>query len=823
MKRNVRTGLEAPEIKRDILDNLFYLLGKFPEVATRNDWYLAVAYTVRDRLLDRWVQTAHQYYEHRVRTVSYLSAEFLMGPQLGMNLQRLHSEDSFRRAVEELGVNLDELIEHEEEPGLGTGGLGRLAACFMESMATLQVPAIGYGIRYEFGIFDQEISDGWQCEVADPWLRLGNPWEIARPDLRFDVKFGGHVEPYRDTGGRYCARWIPDQTVQGTPYDTAILGFGIQTANLLRLWKAEAKRSFDFRLFNAGDYYGAVHEKVDSENISKVLYPNDDPAQGRELRLKQQYFFVSCSLQDMIRLYLQREETLHEFHSKFAVQLNDTHPSLAIPELMRLLVDDHCMDWETAWDITQRTFSYTNHTLLSEALERWPLPLIARVLPRHLEIIYEINRRFLDEVRVRFPGDDGKVRRLSLIDETGERYVRMAHLACVGSHAINGVAELHTRLLEEEVVPDFFDIMRQKFSNKTNGVSHRRFLLLSNPQLARLITEVIGPDWIGNLDELKKLESFASDSSFREQWHQVKQANKVQLAGHIERVTGIVVDPSSIFDVHVKRIHEYKRQHLNLLHVVTLYNRLKHNSSLDITPRTVIFAGKAAPGYFIAKLIIKLINSVADTVDRDPDIRGRLKVVFIPDFNVQNAQRIYPAADLSEQISTAGKEASGTGNMKMSMNGALTIGTLDGANIEIREEVGAENFFLFGMTAQEAEDRWNRGYQPRSIYDSNPELREAIDCIARGTFSPEQPDLFRPIVDSLLYRDTFMVLADYQAYMDSQSEVTRSYRDRDHWTSTSILNTARMGKFSSDRTIRDYCRDIWNIPLSLPQRTEPVR
>jgi starch phosphorylase len=823
MKRNVRTGLEASEIKRDILDNLFYVLGKFPEVATRNDWFLAVAYTVRDRLLNRWVQAAYQYYEHKVRTVSYLSAEFLIGPQLGMNLQRLHIEDSFRRAAEELGVNIDELIEHEEEPGLGTGGLGRLAACFMESMATLQVPAIGYGIRYEFGIFDQEIRDGWQCEVADPWLRLGNPWEIPRPDLRFDVKFGGHVERYRDTSGRYCARWIPDQTVQGTPYDTAILGFGIQTANLLRLWKAEAKRSFDFRLFNAGEYYGAVHEKVDSENISKVLYPNDEPAQGRELRLKQQYFFVSCSLQDMVRLYLQREETLHQFHEKFAVQLNDTHPSLAIPELMRLLVDDHCMDWDTAWNITQRTFSYTNHTLLSEALERWPLALVARVLPRHLEIIYEINRRFLDEVRVRFPGDDGKVRRLSLIDETGERYVRMAHLACVGSHAINGVAELHTRLLEEEVLPDFFDIMREKFSNKTNGVTHRRFLLLSNPRLAKLITEAIGPGWIGNLDELKTLEGFAPDSSFREQWHRVKQANKVQLAEYIERVTGIVVDPAGIFDVHVKRIHEYKRQHLNLLHVVTLYNRLKHNPALDITPRTVIFAGKAAPGYFMAKLMIKLINSVADTVDRDRDIRGRLKVVFIPDFNVQNAQRIYPAADLSEQISTAGKEASGTGNMKMSMNGALTIGTLDGANIEIREEVGAENFFLFGMTAQEAKDRWNRGYQPRSIYDSNPELREAIDCIARGTFSPEQPDLFRPIVDSLLYHDTFMAFADYQAYIDCQSEVARAYRDCDHWTSMSILNVARMGKFSSDRAIRDYCRDIWNIPLSLPHRTAPVR
>jgi len=816
MKTNVRTGFEVPEIRRDILDNLFYVLGKFPEVATANDWYLAVAYTVRDRLLDRWVQSAYQYYEHKVRTVCYLSAEFLTGPQLAMNLLRLNCDDAFRQAARQLGLNLDDLIEHEEEPGLGNGGLGRLAACFMESMATLRVPAIGYGIRYEFGIFDQEIRDGWQLEVADQWLRLGNPWEIAQPGIRFDVNFGGHTEPYHDAEGRYRVRWIPDYAVQGTPYDTAILGFGTETANLLRLWKAEAKRSFDFRLFNAGDYYGAVHDKVDSENITKVLYPNDEPAQGRELRLKQQYFFVSCSLQDMIRLCLQREQTLERFHEKFAVQLNDTHPSLAIPELMRLLLDEHLMDWDKAWDITQRTFSYTNHTLLSEALERWPLGLIAGLLPRPLEIIYEINRRFLEQVRLRFPNDEGKVRRLSLIDETGERYVRMAHLACVGSHAVNGVAELHTRLLEEEVLPDFFDMMREKFSNKTNGVTHRRFLLLSNPGLARLITDATGPDWTKNLDELRKLERFAPDPAFREKWRQVKHANKVDLAQFIERATGISVDPASLFDVQVKRIHEYKRQHLNLLHVVTLYNRLKRNPSLDITPRTVIFGGKAAPGYFMAKLIIKLVNAVAKTVDHDPDIRGRLKVVFIPDFNVQNAQRIYPAADLSEQISLAGKEASGTGNMKMSMNGALTIGTLDGANIEIREEVGAENFFLFGMTAREAEDLAGKGYQPHAIYESNAAVREAIDCIGSGTFSPQEPDLFRPLIDSLLYRDPFMVLADLPAYIDCQDTVARTYRDPEHWTTMSILNVARMGKFSSDRVIREYCRDIWNCPL--PQR-----
>ena len=823
MKRNVRTGLEVPEIKRDVIDNLFYSLGKFPEVATRNDWYLAVAYTVRDRLLNRWVESAQQYYEHKARTVCYLSAEFLIGPQLAMNLLRLNSEPAFRKALEQLGLNLDELVEHEAEPGLGNGGLGRLAACFMESMATLRVPAIGYGIRYEFGIFDQEIRDGWQLEVADQWLRLGNPWEIARPDTRFEVKFGGRTEAYHDSEGRYRVRWMPDYIVHGTPYDTAILGFGIETANFLRLWKAEATRSFDFGLFNAGDYYGAVHDKVASENITKVLYPNDEQVQGRELRLKQQYFFVSCSLQDMIRLYLQRENFLDGFHEKFAVQLNDTHPSLAIPELMRLLVDEHLMDWEKAWDITQRTFSYTNHTLLGEALERWALGLVARLLPRHLEIIYEINQRFLDGVRARYPNDDGKVRRLSLIDENGEKYVRMANLACVGSHAINGVAELHTHLLEDEVLPDFFDIMRQKFSNKTNGVSHRRFVLLANPRLARLITDAIGPGWTKNLDELKKLEGFAPDSAFRDRWLQVKQGNKVDLAQYIERVTNIIVDPASLFDVQVKRIHEYKRQHLNLLHVVTLYNRLKRDPSHEITPRTVIIGGKAAPGYFMAKLIIKLINSVAETVDRDPDIRGRLKVVFIPDFNVQNAQRIYPAVDLSEQISTAGKEASGTGNMKMSMNGALTIGTLDGANVEIREEVGAENFFLFGLSAEEVEIWLHRGYHPRAIFDANAELRDAIGCIASGTFSPDQPDLFRPLVDSLLNHDPFMVLADYQAYIDCHGEVARAYRDQDHWTEMSILNAARMGKFSSDRAIRDYCRDIWNIPIGQPHLAAPVR
>jgi len=815
MNEDARTGFEVAEIKRDLVENLFYLQAKFPEVATRHDWYVAVAYTVRDRLLNRWVKSAHSYYEHKARTVCYLSAEFLIVPQLGMNLLRLNSYVAFREAARELGLNLEDLIEHEEEPGLGNGGLGRLAACYMESMATLQVPAIGYGIRYEFGIFDQEIRNGWQVEVADSWLSLGNPWEIAKPEIRFDVKFGGHTEPYRDAEGRYRVKWIPQHVVQGTPYDTAMLGFGVNSANRLRLWKAQACTSFDFQAFNHGDYYGAVHDKVDDENITKVLYPNDEAVAGRELRLKQQYFLVSCSLQDMIRLYLQREQTLEGFHRKFAVQLNDTHPSLAIPELMRLLVDEYLLGWDAAWDITQRTFGYTNHTLLPEALERWPVDLIARLLPRHLEIIYEINSRFLNEVRHKFPNDEARVPRLSLIDEAGGRYVRMAHLACVGSHAINGVAELHTRLLEQEVLPDFYAMTAEKFSNKTNGVTPRRFLLLSNPRLARLITDAIGDGWVTDLDQLRKLEPLATDPEFQERWRRVKWENKADLATRVEGVTGIAPDPESMFDVHAKRIHEYKRQHLNLLHVVTLYNRMKRDPHFEITPRTVLFGGKAAPGYLMAKLIIKLINSVAETIDRDKEIRGRLKVVFVPDFNVKNAQRIYPAADLSEQISTAGKEASGTGNMKMALNGALTIGTLDGANIEIREEVGPENFFLFGLTAEEVAELQRRGYRPRAIYESNSELREALDRIGSGAFSPEDPGLFRPLVDSLLGQDPFLVLADYQSYVDCQNKAARAYLDTTRWTSMSILNVARMAKFSSDRAIRDYCRDIWDIPLSL--------
>jgi len=806
-----RTGMTLTDLNRCFNEHLFYTQGRLPLSATLNDHYMAAAYTVRDRLLHRWVCTARDFIREGVKVVGYLSAEFLLGPHLGNNMINLGIFDEVREASENVGRNLDAMLDHEEEPGLGNGGLGRLAACYLDSLATLEIPAIGYGIRYEFGIFDQEIRDGWQVEKTDKWLRLGNPWEIPRPEVTYEVKFGGHTAGYCDDGGCYRSRWTPDRVVRGIAYDTPILGYKVNTCNMLRLWKAEAVESFDFASFNVGNYYGAVHEKVYSENISKVLYPNDEQIQGKQLRLEQQYFFVSCSLQDMIRLHLAIGKSLEYFHEEFAIQLNDTHPSIAVAELMRLLVDEHHMDWDTAWHVTRNVFGYTNHTLLPEALERWPLRLFANLLPRHLEIIFEINRRFLDEVRVIYPDDAARIARLSLIDEQGERYVRMANLACVGSRAINGVAKLHTELLKTTVLKDFYELWPEKFSNKTNGVTPRRWMALSNPGLTRLIRSRIGGGWIKKLDRLKQLESYAGDDAFRREWQAVKIGNKRGLAALILERTGISVNPDSMFDIQVKRIHEYKRQHLNVLHVVTLYNRLRRNPGLDMLPRTVIFGGKAAPSYYMAKLIIKLINSVAEVVNHDPAVKNRLKVVFFPDFNVKSAQKIYPAADLSEQISTAGKEASGTGNMKFSMNGALTIGTLDGANVEIREEVGADNFFLFGLTAEEVARIKSDGYDPRSIYLSNPDLREAIDLIGSGFFSRGDPDLFKPLVDSLLYQDEYMLLADYQSYVDCQDRVSEVYRDRDRWTRMAILNVARMGKFSSDRAIREYCKEIWRV------------
>ncbi len=807
----VHVGDTVQALKRDLLEKLFCIQGKFPAVATKNDYYMALAYAVRDRLMQRWINTVRTYFEKASRTVVYLSAEFLMGPQLGNNLINLGICEQARQAVAELGLTLDDLLEQEEEPGLGSGGLGRLAACYMESMATLEISAIGYGIRYEFGIFDQAIRDGWQVEMTDKWLRLGNPWEIPRPEIAHQVRLGGHTEPYTDETGRYSVRWVPERVVLGIPYDTPVVGYAVNTANMLRLWRAEACESFDFWAFNIGDYYKAVDEKVVSENITKVLYPNDEPEVGKQLRLEQQYFFVSCSLQDMIRIYLQQEKTLDHFHRKYVVQLNDTHPAIAVAELMRLLVDEHRMDWDTAWHITTNTFAYTNHTLLPEALETWPLPLFGRILPRHLEIVYEINRRFLDEVRTKYSGDDGRVARLSLIAEHAEKQVRMANLACVGSHAINGVAKLHTELLKQTVLRDFYELWPEKFSNKTNGVTPRRFLVLSNPRLARLITDVIGDRWVRELDELTKLEPFARDAAFREEWRRVKTECKRLLADRIKRVAGVEIDPSSLFDIQVKRIHEYKRQHLNVLHVLTLYNRLKNGQHAGVTPRTFIFGGKAAPGYYMAKLIIKLINAVAETVNADPDTKDVLRVVFFPDFNVKTAQAIYPAADLSEQTSTAGKEASGTGNMKFALNGALTIGTLDGANVEIREAVGAENFFCFGLTAEEVLRRKAEGYRPRELYEGNAELREVLDLIGSGAFSRSDQDLFQPLIRSLLDHDEYMLLADYPLYVACQEQASRTWHDPEQWTRMSILNVTRIGVFSSDRAIREYCRDIWRV------------
>ncbi|HEX3843314.1 MAG TPA: glycogen/starch/alpha-glucan phosphorylase, partial [Steroidobacteraceae bacterium] len=791
--------LSREAIKRAFLHNLFCVQGKTPALATPHDYYMALAYTVRDRMMHRWISTAETYTSCGSRTVAYLSAEFLVGPQLGNNLASLGMLAQVREAVAELGFDLDALLECEDEPGLGNGGLGRLASCFLDSMATLEIPSLGYGIRYEFGIFDQEIADGWQVERTDKWLRFGNPWEIARPEWAVEVRLGGRTEHYIDHDGRPRVRWIPHRIVNGVPYDTPIPGYRVNTANTLRLWRAEAPESFDFAMFNRGDYYGAVNQKVVSENLSKVLYPNDEVIQGKELRLEQQYFFVCCSLQDMLRILRVQQIPVTRFHEKFAVQLNDTHPAIAVAELMRLLVDEHAMEWDTAWSITCRTFSYTNHTLLPEALEHWPIPVFGKVLPRHLEIVYEINARFLDEVRIRFLGDEERIARLSLIEERGPRYVRMAHLACVGSHTVNGVAALHTRLLEESVLKDFHDLWPERFCNKTNGVTPRRFLSLANPRLARLICDAIGDGWVRELERLRDLEIFAEDPAFQRQWRQIKRANKEDLAAYARDRTGVAIDPDSLFDVQVKRIHEYKRQHLNILHVIALYHRLRCDPDADFPPRTVLFGGKAAPGYHLAKLVIKLIHAVADVVNRDPAMHDRLKVVFLPNFNVKNGQRVYPAADLSEQISTAGKEASGTGNMKFCMNGALTIGTQDGANIEICREVGPENFFMFGLTAPEVASLRAGGYCPAALYEGNAELRQVLDLIRDGFFSRGDPGQFRTLVDGLLRWDTFMLLADFQSYVACQSQVGRAYEDVQRWTRMSILNVARCGHFSSDR------------------------
>jgi starch phosphorylase len=811
-----RTGLGKAALKRAFLDNLFYVQGKFPALASRTDYHLALAHVVRDRMLQRWISTAAAYTRQGARTVAYLSAEFLMGPHLGNNLINLGIMPVVRQAVAELGLDLDEMLAGEVEPGLGNGGLGRLAACFIDSMATLGLPALGYGIRYEHGIFQQEMQDGWQVEKTDRWLRHGNPWELMRPEWTVEVRLGGRTERWVDADGRERVRWVPDRVVNGIPYDTPILGYRSNTANTLRLWRAEAPEAFDLDCFNRGDYFGAVNRKTVSENITKILYPNDETIQGKQLRLEQQYFFVSCSLQDMLRIMRTQQLPLRTFHEKFAIQLNDTHPAIAVAELMRLLVDEQQLEWTEAWEITHRTFGYTNHTLLPEALERWPLPLFQRVLPRHLEIIFQINADFLAQVSRRFPGDAALLARLSLIDEHGERYVRMAHLACVGSHTINGVAKLHSELLERDVLRDFHALWPQKFTNVTNGVTPRRFVALSNPRLTALINDAIGDRWLSDLEQLRRLEPLADDAAFRARWREIKRDNKRVLASRMLRATGISADPNSIFDIQVKRIHEYKRQHLCVLHVIDVYQRLRADPTLLIAPRTFVFGGKAAPGYGAAKLIIKLITSVASVVNNDPAVRGLIKVIFLPNFNVSSGHDVYPAAEVSEQISTAGKEASGTGNMKFTMNGALTVGTLDGANIEIRDAVGAENFFLFGMTVEQVEALWAAGYRPREWVERNARLRGVLDLIGSGHFSPGDPNVFTPLLDGLIHHDPYMLLADFDSYVECQQRVDDAYRDPERWTRMAILNTARSGMFSSDRSISEYASRIWNVkPVSI--------
>jgi starch phosphorylase len=818
---DIRTGLDTDDLRQAVSDHLRFSIGRPASMLTSEHYYRALSLAVRDRMQERWMASTQAFLDLSRKVTCYLSAEFLMGPQLGNNLLNLGIERQAREALANLGQDLDEVLACEPEPGLGNGGLGRLAACYLDSLATLERPAIGYGIRYEFGIFKQEIRGGWQVEKTDNWLANGNPWEIAKPDVNYPVNWGGYTESYLDDKGDYRVRWIPRQVLKGISYDTPIQGYGVNTCNTLTLWSARAIEAFALDAFNSGDYYRAVEDEVKSETVTKVLYPNDELEAGKHLRLLQQYFFVSCSLQDILHILEDLADlSVDALPQQFALQLNDTHPSIAVAELMRLLVDERGLGWDEAWGIAVATFGYTNHTLLPEALETWPLQMFRESLPRHLEIIYEINRRFLEEVAAKFPGDSDRQRRMSLIGEDNGKSVRMAHLATVGSHAINGVAALHTELLKSSVLKDFYELWPERFSNKTNGVTPRRFLALSNPGLRELLDDTVGPGWMTDLSKLRELEPYAEDPGFGQQWRAIKRANKARLADYIQTTTGVELSPDWLFDIQVKRIHEYKRQHLNVLHIATLYHRLKANPDLQIAPRAFVFGGKAAPGYFMAKRIIRLINAVAETVNSDPAVNRFLKVAFVPNFNVQNAHLIYPAADLSEQISTAGKEASGTGNMKFMLNGALTIGTLDGANVEMREEVGADNFFLFGLTEQEVEAVKLAGYRPGDYLqpdiDGGTELSAALNLIADGTFSGGDTDVFRPLVDSLRFDDPFLVLADYASYVACQDRVDAAWHNTAAWTRMSILNTARSGKFSSDRAITEYCDDIWDVsPLTV--------
>ena len=814
-----RSGLTAADVFDGMTEHLFFTLGKLAPTASRHDLYMALSYAVRDRLMTRYLAGIEAIRATPTRVVAYLSAEFLIGPQLSNNLLMLGIQAEAAEALKRFGIDdINDILDVEEEPGLGNGGLGRLAACFLESLASLEIPATGYGIRYEFGIFDQLIRDGWQVEITDKWLKSGWPWELPQPDQACFVGFGGRTEGYRDDHGNYRVRWIPEEHAIGIPHDVPVLGYRVNTCDRLRLWRADATESFDFYAFNIGDYYGAVEEKVGSETLSKVLYPNDGTDEGRRLRLKQQHFFVSCSLQDMIRSLDARGIAIEEFPEHWALQLNDTHPAIAVAELMRLLIDDKHLSWESAWDITTRSVAYTNHTLLPEALEKWGLDLFGSLLPRHLELIYEINRRFLQQVRIKYPGNEGVLRRVSIIDEDGSKAVRMAHLATIASHHVNGVAALHSELVQSELFPDFAALWPHKFTNVTNGVTPRRWVALANPQLSALLSETVGDGWVKDPEQLRQLERHADDAAFLERWEATRLGVKTQLSQYIHRHTGVLVDPASLFDVQVKRIHEYKRQHLNALQVVARYLRIKNGLDQGMAPRTVIFGGKAAPGYYLAKLIIRFINGIAETINADPDMDGKLRVIFLADYNVKLGERVYPASDLSEQISTAGKEASGTGNMKFAMNGALTIGTLDGANVEIREQVGADNFFLFGHTADGIAALHSEGYRPWEWISSMPELAEVLRLIEQGHFSNGDSDLFRPLLQNLTGRDPFCVLADFDDYLRAQAEVDHAWVDRRRWNRMSLLNSARSGFFSSDRSIREYAQRIWQAeayPVSI--------
>jgi starch phosphorylase len=798
------------------LDNLVHNHGQAYQTASKHDLYMALAYSVRDHLIDRWRKTHNARYEANPKFTYYLSAEYLLGKQLPQNLLYTDTYEIASKALEKHGIDIQELLSQDVEPGLGNGGLGRLAACFIDSLATMDIPAVGYGIRYEFGIFQQTFEDGWQVEKPDDWACWGNPWEFPQPDDAVEVGLWGHTEHYRDEDDQPRVRWHPYRTILGEPCTTLVPGYGTETVNILRLWRARATANFDFELFNSGDYTRAVAKKVYSENVSKVLYPNDSTPQGKELRLEQQYFFVTCSLRDIINRFRQKNSDWNEFPNKVAIQLNDTHPVIAIPELMRILMDEEKLNWEPAWDITTRTFAYTCHTLLPEALETWPVDMFGHLLPRHLEIVYEINHRFLKQVRMAYPGDDELLSRMSIIGEDGARCVRMANLATIASFAVNGVAELHSHLLKERTLRDFAEMYPDKFQNKTNGVTPRRFVRMANPRLSELITKKIGDGWLRDLDELQKLEKFVKDKKFRKVWRDIKRANKEDLAVLLNEKTGVDVNVDSIFDVQVKRLHEYKRQLLKVLHIIWLYQRIKSHPELHVVPRTFIFGAKAAPGYYMAKRIIKLIHGVAEVVNDDPEIGDKMKVVFPANYNVSMAQVIIPGSDISEQISMAGKEASGTGNMKFALNGAMTVGTLDGANVEIRERVGEDNFFLFGLTTEEVFALKTKGYDPMVYLHGNPELKAVIDAIAHGQFSDGDREVFRPIVDSLLHDDQYLLFADFQSYVDCCEEAAHAYSDQEHWTRMSILNAARCGFFSSDRSMEQYCSEIWGVePLPL--------